>query len=478
MSDGRSIVKATGVLAACALAASLVGASGASARTQGFYIYNFTSHPLKLVDMLHDKDAWAEDLDAPSHPVIGDVLLPGVDKGPEYDHNHIELKKRRSNYATLWYELPDGKRARVDLFYSEAIDTSSQDWGAGCHFAPYCTVEDYNTVTFLDPPGTVHKVAGDDLQQQAQVLQDLCSRKNLAAEAVTCDFKPTRRDDKAFGAPHLLGAVGTNCGAGEAEQRVKQTDKQSTTNSFGVKVGAEAEAGVIFARAKTSIEFKYGGEWKTEDEFTYDMSHPLPEKWRGWFAVVNPVIRVWGDFTLTIGNTTWILHDVYFDFPDGTRKGQTSWKWDGRPMLPDEVKAECGQAPPNGKQRLGAKRIQRAPARYARVKQRGTRRAETLYGGRESTTLIGRGGGDILLGAAGDDRLLGGPGRDLYRGGPGSDTIIDSRGRTQVSTGKGRPDAPDSVDVRDGKGDDRVSCGDQDAVVKADPGDRVRHCGG
>jgi Ca2+-binding RTX toxin-like protein len=90
--------------------------------------------------------------------------------------------------------------------------------------------------------------------------------------------------------------------------------------------------------------------------------------------------------------------------------------------------------------------------------------------------LIALAGSDIVSGASGDDRLFGGPGRDLLRGGPGSDTIVDSSGRTSVLTGAGGHSGRDSVDVRDGEGDDFVVCANRKAAVSADPGDRVRHC--
>ena len=470
-----ALVRAAGILV-CALAVSLLGAATASARTQGFYVYNFTSQPIKLVNVYHDKDAWAEGPSAPPHPVKGDILAPGVDSGAEYDHNHIELNKRTSNSVSLDYEFPNKAIGTVGFTYREAIDTTNQEAIAYCLGVPHCVVEG-KTVTFLDPPGTKHEATGTDIQKQAQVLSDLCNKRNLDSEFVTCDFDATRRDTKAFGNPHLIGQVATNCGPGEAEARVKQDDKEVASSSYGFKIGAEVEADVPFGKAKVSYEHNFRHEWGNEHKFAYDLSHPLPEHYRGWFTATNPVIRVWGDFTLTIGNTTWILHDVYFDFPDASRDGKGGWKWDSRAMRPDEIKADCPGEVPDSKRLTRAKQLKNAPAYQARITQGGTRRAEALFGGRESSTLIARGGDDILLGASGNDRLFGGPGRDLYRGGPGSETISDHRGRSLVFTGAGGRVGRDRVDVRDGEGDDRVTCGNRKAKVRADRGDRLRHCG-
>jgi Ca2+-binding RTX toxin-like protein len=108
-----------------------------------------------------------------------------------------------------------------------------------------------------------------------------------------------------------------------------------------------------------------------------------------------------------------------------------------------------------------------------------------VVAGRESTTLRGLAGSDILRGEAGDDRLSGGPGNDALHGGrgsdrvsggPGSDTIVDSNDRTWVRTGTAGRSRPDTVDVRDRKGDDTVICGSRRTTVIADTGDRVRRC--
>src|SRR5215208_2790097 len=98
---------ATGVLIACVLAASLTAAT-ASARTQGFNVYNLTPKPLKLKEIQLVNDAQFETGETAGRPPkVGDILMPGVDSGPKYDHNHIELEYGShccSNYyARLFY---------------------------------------------------------------------------------------------------------------------------------------------------------------------------------------------------------------------------------------------------------------------------------------------------------------------------------------------------------------------------------------
>jgi hemolysin type calcium-binding protein len=95
---------------------------------------------------------------------------------------------------------------------------------------------------------------------------------------------------------------------------------------------------------------------------------------------------------------------------------------------------------------------------------------DRIAGGDGADDLDGGAGRDRLTGGRGEDTLTGGAGRDVLDGGAGDDRLTDTAGATVVRTGAGH----DTVDVRDGRGDDRVDCPpSSDAVVYADAGDRV-----
>jgi hypothetical protein len=475
MGERGRVLAAAGVLSACVLAGSLLVAPTASARNStGFHIYNLTGTPITL-DRVHVQQGFDDGSGAPAPPRAGDVLKPGVDG----DHNHIELDYHtvQSNLAELDYSSASSKKGETRVAQIFLQDS----WCTLCPYKPLARCEtthevrcqiDGRTVFLVDAPGTVHEVKDDDAQLQYEVLRDLCNKRNTDAKLVTCDFAITQKDFQAFGSPHVIGGVVSNCGPGESEHRVKQSEKEIASSSYGIKYGVETDFDFGFGKVKLSLDQDYSHEWGTESEFSVDATNKIPENWFGWVVAVNPVVRVWGDFTLTIGGSTWILRHVYYDFPDDKRPRGNNWRPDGRPMTPDEIKAECRHEIP------GSKQSSRARMSYATIKQRGSGRTEALVGGGESTTLVARAGHDILRGASGDDRLFGGPGRDLIFGGPGSDTIVDSRGRTRVATGRRGRSGPDFVDVRDGKNHDTVICGSGRVTVKADRRDRVRHCGG
>jgi hypothetical protein len=490
MSRAKTMRAGVVVLGALVSLLILIPASASARVTTGYHVYNLTSNPLTITSIKVDP-GFDDSARAPIAPEVGDVLQPGVDG----DHNHIEIKYQTAfeNFARIRYT--DQHRDFVEAVFQDAEC-------AHCVFHAHATCPDFtvnvygcktvgeNTVFIEDMPGHAHEVTGDDVQKQAEVLRQLCTADNVKFGWVTCKFKPTQRDLNAFGSPHLVGGVIPNCTDHEVTNKVESKDIESTTNSWGIKIGVEISEGAIFASAKESIETEYGIKQTTAHEFTHSLDVPIPPYNIGWIEGVNPVVRYTGDYLLHIGDTTWNMRGVYFDFPDPTRAGAEHWRPREEPMTPEQRKAECSGPIPHSGRRQTARR-QTAPASWATITQRGTNRTEALVGGRESTTLIARGGNDILrggsgndklfggpgndalYGGSGNDRLFGGPGNDTFYGGPGADTIVDHRGRSRVWTAAGR----DVVDVRDGQGDDVVICGSPNTVVRADPGDRLGHCG-
>ena len=99
---------------------------------------------------------------------------------------------------------------------------------------------------------------------------------------------------------------------------------------------------------------------------------------------------------------------------------------------------------------------------------------QQLSGGPGNDMIYGGPGNDTINGGPGDDTIYGGPGDDTINGGGGNDRIMALHGVTTVTTGSGAA----TVDVRDGQGNDRVTCaaGGQTRVL-ADRGDKVsRSC--
>jgi hypothetical protein len=107
---------------------------------------------------------------------------------------------------------------------------------------------------------------------------------------------------------------------------------------------------------------------------------------------------------------------------------------------------------------------------------------DTLNGGDGDDVLVGSAGNDALNGQRGDDSLDGGTGLDRLSGGDGEDSLVGGTGNDRLSAGRGNDvvrggSGTDTVNVRDRRPGDVVSCGSGSDVVVADRGDVVsRDC--
>jgi RTX calcium-binding nonapeptide repeat (4 copies) len=507
MINRRTMMSMSGVGLACALAVALLTASPASAKSRGFEVYNLSSHPLKLIKAdgraapgSQRCNAYGGPADCwEGRPIDGAVLNPGAEP-QDFELQYVFLAHRE---ADLTYDIVGtGKQftAHLDVYSSENDSTCSIPRDIG-----RCTAEGL-TLTVIDPPGTTHDIGPGQAQEQAGTLRELCTKSSAAK----CDFNPTK-EEKINAPSHLVGDPLTNCQDEKAEKKLIKEDKVAQENSLGIEIGVEAQTDFIFEKVKVSVTTKYEHKWIEEHTFSQEVTFHVKPGWMSWVSHAAPIYRDTGDFTLTLGNTTWTLRGVYFDTPDPNRT--TEWVTDERELTPEEYKVTCSHKPPPGSNGLV-----NTPPSWVTIHHLGSAGHNRIVGGPESNTTLGLGGNDVILGQAGNDRLfggagndrlsggtgndllsggtgndvlrggpgndtmqggpgndtlIGGPGRDTLDGGPGANTLIDASGPTLVRTGTNTGRDRDYADVSDGRGDDTVICGTRRTLVVADPGDRV-----
>lgn len=476
MSRKARSVRASLLAALCVACVAALVTTTASAATQGFDIYNITGATLKLdrVDVNGLDPVFEEP--GGSRPVKGDLLRPG-------QVMHIELNSKysivhNSNLREVSLDFTQfpppksssGRQYHLYLATGNAFALPSQVVTACESRASQCPV-DGTTAKMLDPAGTTVKIPASDAPAQGAVLAEVC-RKDSGA---TCTFDPTKRDH-TFQPEKPISEPVINC---SATQKAKVTEKVQhkvgTTNSVEVSDEFSAEVGnELIGKVKATVSVKYGHTWVDEYTFSKGIDADVKPREKLWVDHAAPVIRYTGDYTLTIGNTTFTLEGVYFDEPDPGRTG--SFYVQREAATPAELE-NCGH-------REGLARLPQSALTVARS---GSAGSNTIRGGAESDVLRGLGGSDIisggsgndtLFGGAGDDLLVGGSGRDVLDGGPGADTIIDTRGAALVRTGTKTGRGWDDVYVRDGHAADTVMCGSRHTIVVADKGDPVHgRCG-
>jgi hypothetical protein len=292
---------AAAVMAPAASASAPPAAHGGPAATQskvgysrGFHIYNYTSAPITLTTITGDRNF-------EGRPADGSVINPG-----SYQDIEVQVKAMDPQEDTAYYSDGAQVEMHVDGFGGPYITNFPS---AGVYGST-----DYLTNAYLyDSPGTVNNLGPDQKQAQADALNQLCN-----AGAASCQFTPTARahirsDPRPFGE-----AVGNPCDYDEtftveAEDEVGESDS----------VGVELTVGVgIEEIASAEITAKYEHEWTHSHKFAQTEELKVQPHTTAWYTHEAPTIRDTGNFTVTLGNTTWNLTGVYFDTPDLTDQAQ------------------------------------------------------------------------------------------------------------------------------------------------------------
>jgi Ca2+-binding RTX toxin-like protein len=281
----------------------------------------------------------------------------------------------------------------------------------------------------------VHDIPAGQGQVQAATLKQLCNDTNQAS----CNFTPTKREPASSG-DHPVGNGLKNNTDEEQETKVTISDTVGSKDSveIGVDVGAK-----IFKVVEVSVSAKYGHEWTVEHTFEQDVTVHCPAHRYCWITGDDPMWRDWGDYVLTLGNTTWHLRNIYFDTPNPG--GQGAYSVNDRPLTGQEL-ARLPQA----------------------VIQTGTDGNDNITGTNVTDRINAKPGNDTVSARAGDDVLSGGSGNDHVQGGPGDDTINGGTGSDSLAGGSGN----DRINARDGRAD-RVDCGGGDDSAAVDSKDRV-----
>ena len=98
---------------------------------------------------------------------------------------------------------------------------------------------------------------------------------------------------------------------GDLETTIRAADKVTESNTLGVELTAGVEEIV-----HVSVTTRYERTWTKDHEFSQDITTKVPPHMKVWFTHQAPIIRDTGNFTVTLGNTTWHLNDVSFETPD------------------------------------------------------------------------------------------------------------------------------------------------------------------
>jgi hypothetical protein len=306
-------------LTAAGLSAALLSPAAASASTDGFHVYDFSRWPIQLQDVSGDFSG--------GHPTNGSVLSPGNG----YHDFELTYNFARSTFGSATYGPLDGQGGQNIVAYFEIGGTNTVN--AGCQLigapgvcTPSTSTKGQSNVYYEDPPGTVVNVAASNAQAQANVLKQQCVNGN----ASSCQF--TLTGETEIDSPsHQVGKALLNNTSEEQNTTITASDTVGSSNS--VDVGTEV-GGKIAGLVSVKVSANYSHSWENSHTFEQSVSVNCKAYSKCWVSAVQPMYRDTGNFTLTLGNTTWNLPGVYFDSPDPSGNG--AYEVDEQPLTPSE----------------------------------------------------------------------------------------------------------------------------------------------
>ncbi|SBS78763.1 exported hypothetical protein [uncultured Mycobacterium sp.] len=167
----------------------------------------------------------------------------------------------------------------------------------------------------LNPSGSAVAIPASNAQQQADILNAFCGESD--GPAMSCAFTPTRQID-ATSDPHPVGNSVSNDTTSPlttkiyVQDSISQSDSVTITTKVGWKISDIINAEITAA---------YGHTWTSTHTFTQELDVEIQPGETVQVIGTAPVLRVYGDFTVEVGDTTFILKDVYFDSPNPDGSG-------------------------------------------------------------------------------------------------------------------------------------------------------------
>lgn len=275
--------------------------------TRGILVYNLSPDPLTLTAYL------GNGVLENGGPAIGTVIPSGGVIDFEVVWYFFS-----ENKVTPVFTAPNGAKYVVDLVvravFGDTMAGCTASGGVQC--SPTTLQLGATSVKLLGVPGTVIDIPPSQSTAQAAVLDKLCYDGSPAV----CKFKATSQGT-AFTEPKFVGFVenGTS-----VSQPLKTTTTDTVTQKDSISVTGKASFKVLEI-VNIEISATYGHEWTGTHTFTEELTLNTPPHKRIDVYAAEPLFRVTGDFTLTMGNTTWILRGVVFDTPDP--KGRRSYSF-------------------------------------------------------------------------------------------------------------------------------------------------------
>jgi Bacterial Ig domain len=265
--------------------------------TANFQVVNESSVPLKYRGL-------AENDGGDSTPPVGAIIQPGQSQAFKVNYYVFSNSHIKAVYGEPGTDT--AANSFYDVYFSVAA--ISGDKNSGCTARRGACEELADEGRGLeDSPGTQITVAATDTAKQASIL-------GLCGGPASCSFAPTSQAQLYTPKRHITTILNTS-GASIVDS---QTYTDTFTESDSVSATAKL-SGSIAKIVNAEISATYGHTWTKTRVESSTRTVTVPARTSVVVSVEQPIYRVTGTFTVSMGNTTWTLPGVYFDSPDPTR---------------------------------------------------------------------------------------------------------------------------------------------------------------
>jgi len=268
--------------------------------SRGLTIYNLTGSDLKLIVFYATNRV--ENV-AP----VGTVLKPA-------ESTFVRLAQYAfvNNESTSTFSRPNYEQF---VTYFDLLPTAT-NWGCtyvrnGDFRTEGSTTNKNAALYLLDADGTRITIPSEQGQEQADLLNQLAESK-----WVNTSFTPKSFDDTAWTDWKLAASPVLNTSPSPVTTTITATVTQSTTTTLKLSASIKLKIAKI---VEISVTGEYSEAWTDTYTFSQSVGVTAQPGQKVFIETREPVKRVIGDFTVQMGNTTWILKDVYFDSPDPDR---------------------------------------------------------------------------------------------------------------------------------------------------------------
>lgn len=309
----------SGVTAAGLNVPAIMPASG----TRGFWVHNFTSKTLRLVNTQNRTGQKNRQV-----PGLGTSLEPGTTMELQLDNLTSQ------NDVNLSFDALNTDNKKVGSFDLQL----NVDW-MGVRHAQQFGLMNHGVVVdatapdirVFDPANTRVDGTKLDNEQQSALVSNLCE-----VDEAICRFTLSQNRQATTSRAKVIGELLHNSTCDPEAFTVEKTGTRTLENSWSITASAEGGVEGVW---KASLSATYAGKYEVSSSFKQVKTMTLRKGQAGYFTSVIPVWRYTGTYVIDVKNTVWTFNNVTVDSPRPEVSGVATVAAVTRALTPQEKAA-------------------------------------------------------------------------------------------------------------------------------------------